>query len=68
MLKLRDVRNALVEYDMGITFGDGEYRVFPLRSYCASSEEDAAYYTNDLHDAFITGMMISRSYYAQIAA
>ena len=57
-LKLTVVKSALRARGIRLTHFDGEYRV-TLMSVSAKRAEAVAYYTNDLQDAYETGLFMS---------
>lgn len=67
MLPYRSVKKGLSELDIRISFiGDTqEYRVAPYKERgvtCSPKrQEELAYYSDDLEDAYLTGIRLSRT-------
>lgn len=60
-MRLQDVRMQLAVFHVEIRRRDGEYRVSLMELKGTEKEEAVAYYTDDLEDALLTGMIMRRN-------
>lgn len=60
-MRLRDVQIQLAAIHVSIRRHDGEYRVSLMELRGTDREETVAYYTDDLEDALLTGMILRRN-------
>lgn len=67
MLPYRSVKKGLSELDIRISYlsETQEYRVAPYKEYgvaCSpKKQEELSYYTDDLEDAYLTGIRLSKT-------
>lgn len=66
-MNFNQARDGLNTHNMRITRTDGEFRVTP-HEYSGKAAEDIAYYTDDIEDAYFTGVDMRKRINARFAA